>query len=78
MATKYHVVPDRYGISVNLLYRPENDIRVGRTAAARRTTKAGRQERYSCSAHLLRCGKSAHSCPALAFRRTARIITPRF
>lgn len=26
MATKYHVVPDRYHISVNLLYRPENDI----------------------------------------------------
>lgn len=26
MATKYHVVPDRYRISVNLLYRPENDI----------------------------------------------------
>lgn len=26
MATKYHVVPDRYRISVNLLYRSENDI----------------------------------------------------
>ena len=26
MSTKYHVVPDRYRISVNLLYRPENDI----------------------------------------------------
>jgi hypothetical protein len=26
MATKYHVVPDRYYMSVNLLYRPENDI----------------------------------------------------
>ena len=26
MATKYHVVPDRYYISVNLLYRPENGI----------------------------------------------------
>jgi hypothetical protein len=26
MSTKYHVVPDRYHISVNLLYRPENDI----------------------------------------------------
>jgi hypothetical protein len=26
MTTKYHVVPDRYRISVNLLYRPENDI----------------------------------------------------
>jgi hypothetical protein len=26
MATKYHVVPDRYRMSVNLLYRPENDI----------------------------------------------------
>lgn len=26
MATKYHVVPDRYHMSVNLLYRPENDI----------------------------------------------------
>ncbi len=26
MATKYHVVPDRYRVSVNLLSRPENDI----------------------------------------------------
>ena len=26
MASKYHIVPDRYRISVNLLYRPENDI----------------------------------------------------
>jgi hypothetical protein len=26
MATKYHVVPDRYHTEVNLLYRPENDI----------------------------------------------------
>jgi hypothetical protein len=26
MATKYHVVPDRYHISVYLLHRPENDI----------------------------------------------------
>jgi hypothetical protein len=26
MAAKYHVVPDRYHISVNLLYRPENEI----------------------------------------------------
>lgn len=26
MATKYHVVPDRYHVSVNLLYRPENGI----------------------------------------------------
>ena len=26
MATKYHVVPDRYHTAVNLLYRPENDI----------------------------------------------------
>jgi hypothetical protein len=26
MATKYHVAPDRYRITVNLLYRPENDI----------------------------------------------------
>ena len=28
MATKYRVAPDRYRISVNLLYRPENDIDV--------------------------------------------------
>jgi hypothetical protein len=26
MATKYHVTPERYHVSVNLLYRPENDI----------------------------------------------------
>jgi hypothetical protein len=26
MTTKYHVVPDGYHMSVNLLYRPENDI----------------------------------------------------
>jgi len=26
MATKYHVAPERYRISVNLLYQPENDI----------------------------------------------------
>lgn len=26
MATKYHVTPDRYRVSVNLLYQPENDI----------------------------------------------------
>jgi len=28
MAAKYHVVPDGYHISVNVLYRPENDIDV--------------------------------------------------
>jgi hypothetical protein len=26
MATKYHAEPDRYHVSVNLLYQPENDI----------------------------------------------------
>jgi hypothetical protein len=81
MATKYGVAPDQYRISVNLLYRPENDIDATQSGQ-NRCCSTDDQGRRTGTIFLL--GPSApiwkerHSCPALASPRTVRITTPRF
>ena len=78
---EYHVVPDRYHISVNLLYRPENDIDATQSGQNRccSTDDQGRK-----TGTILLLGPSAPIwkqrplVSSLGLRRTVRTTTPRF
>jgi hypothetical protein len=45
MATKYHVVPDQYRMTVNLLYQPGNDINVSTSGSLRCCTRDDRSQK---------------------------------